>query len=31
MLLKIGIFFIVMGIVKLIIAFVLRAKEKRGK
>lgn len=30
MILKLGIFFIAIGIAKLIIAFALRAKEKRG-
>lgn len=31
MLFKLGVFFIAMGIIKLIAAFVLRAKEKRVK
>ena len=31
MLLKLGVFLVVVGLVKLLIAFVLRAKEKRGK
>jgi len=31
MLLKLGVFLVVAGLVKLLIAFILRAKEKRGK
>ena len=31
MLLKLGVFLVVVGLVKLLFAFVLRAKKKRGK
>ena len=31
MLLKLGVFLVAVGLVKLLIAFILRAKEKRGK
>ena len=31
MLLKIGIFLVVVGLVKLLVALIVRAKEKRGK
>lgn len=31
MILKLGIFLVAVGLVKLLIAFALRAKEKRGK
>lgn len=31
MILKLGIFLVAMGLVKMLVALVLRAKEKRGK
>lgn len=31
MLLKLGVFLIAVGLVKLLVAFILRAREKRGK
>ena len=31
MLLKLGVFLVAVGLVKLLVAFILRAREKRGK